>query len=177
MGLNATAGTLLGFLHDGPRTGWGIWSEIEVSVGNFWNVTRSQVYRELGRLAEDGLVKALPAGPRDRQPFRITAKGRAAFRRWLADGPAPETRRIPILLSTFFAAHLPAATFAAMLDEQEHEAAATLARFEALEVIPMDPFQAATLQFGLGYAQLVQRWINDVARPLVEEHHGADRAP
>lgn len=169
MRLNPTAGTLLGFLLGGPKTGWELNQGIEASVGNFWNVTRSQVYRELPRLAEAGLVTAGQAGPRDQQPYRITAKGRTEFRRWLAEGPPAELRRMPLLLITFFADQLEAGTFAAILDEQTKIADETLDRYADVEAMGLQPFHAATLRFGQEYARLVKRWIDEVARPLIQE--------
>ena len=48
--LNPTAASLLGFLHQGPMTGWDLAQTVEATIGDFWNVTRSQVYRELRTL-------------------------------------------------------------------------------------------------------------------------------
>src|SRR2546429_256493 len=50
--LNATAASLLGFLRAGPMTGWDLDQRVKLSIGNFWNVTRSQIYRELRVLTE-----------------------------------------------------------------------------------------------------------------------------
>lgn len=168
MRLNPTAGTVLGFLMGGPHTGWELNHDIEESVGNFWNVTRSQVYRELPRLADAGLVTAGPAGVRDQQPYSITAKGRAEFRRWLAEGPPPETRRIPILLTTFFADQLEPEVFAAILDDQAKVIEEAMGRYADIGEQGLQPFHAATLRFGQEYVRLMQRWIDDVARPLLE---------
>lgn len=176
MELNATAGTLLGFLIDGPMTGWDLMSMIDASVGNFWNVTRSQVYRELARLAEARYVTEERAGPRDRRPYRITASGRAAFRCWLSEGPPAETRRVPVLLTTFFGAHLDPARLTAILDAEEAKAAAEQESYEAVEQLVEDPFQRATLAFGVGYLELMRRWIAEVARPLIEPDSG-EREP
>jgi len=45
--LNATAGSLLGLLSHRPMTGWELYASFEDTIGNFWSITRSQVYREL----------------------------------------------------------------------------------------------------------------------------------
>ncbi|MBV8160258.1 MAG: hypothetical protein JO265_04985, partial [Acidimicrobiia bacterium] len=39
--LNPTAMSLLGFLDLGPMTGWDLDRWVQISIGNFWNVTRS----------------------------------------------------------------------------------------------------------------------------------------
>ena len=56
--LNPTAATLLGFLHRGRMTGWDLAQMAEMVIGDFWNVTRSQVYRELRTLEGLDLVAA-----------------------------------------------------------------------------------------------------------------------
>jgi DNA-binding PadR family transcriptional regulator len=170
MGLNATTGTVLGFLLSGPRTAWDIDQRIGGSVGHFWNVTRSQVYRELPQLAADGLVRVQSGGGKgERRTYAITAQGRMAFRRWLAEGPPAETRRIPILLITFFGAELEPGRLAEILDRTRAEVTAELDGYEGLGALLADrPFERATLEFGIRYAELVRDWIDEVARPLVE---------
>jgi DNA-binding PadR family transcriptional regulator len=171
MGLNPTTGTVLGFLLSGPRTAWDIDQHIGVSVGHFWNVTRSQVYRELPQLASEGLVRIQSgSGKGERRTYAITAQGRMAFRRWLAEGPPAETRRIPILLLTYFGAELAPKRLAEILDQVREEVTGELASYEEIEPLLADrPFEHATLDFGLRYARLVRDWIDEVARPLVDE--------
>jgi DNA-binding PadR family transcriptional regulator len=103
LALNATAASILGFLEHEPMTGWDLAVQIEDIIGDFWNVTRSQIYRELKVLAEQGLVASMKTGPRDRQPYRLTAEGRRAFRSWIAEPPGPPNMRLPLVLRVFFA--------------------------------------------------------------------------
>jgi DNA-binding PadR family transcriptional regulator len=37
-------------------------------IGEFWSLTRCQVYRELAAMAQDGLIDAGEPGRRDRKP-------------------------------------------------------------------------------------------------------------
>jgi Transcriptional regulator PadR-like family len=60
---NATVGSLLGFLHDGPQSGWDLVDTAQQAIGDFWSLTRSQVYRELTTMAADGLIEADEVGP------------------------------------------------------------------------------------------------------------------
>jgi len=91
--LNPTAASLLGYLDLGPMTGWDLDRFVQASIGNFWNVTRSQIYRELRTLTERGYVKAGTTGPRDRVPYAITNAGRKAFKHWIAQPPPPDVIR------------------------------------------------------------------------------------
>lgn len=84
MGINSTQAIILAVLHSGPASG----SDIEAQTktfGGHWNVTRSQIYRELPVLAEKGLVVAgVPDETRRwAQPYTITEPGRNEYRIWL----------------------------------------------------------------------------------------------
>ncbi len=102
--LNATAASLLGFLHSGPKTGWDLVATAQREIGDFWSITQSQVYRELTAMAEAGLVEAGERGRRDSRPYAITDKGREAFAAWVAQPPGAELIRFPLLLTIVFGA-------------------------------------------------------------------------
>lgn len=104
--VNATAAALLGFLYRGPMTGWQVAQVAALELCDFWNLNRSQIYRELAKLAERGLVTAGQKGVRDQVPYEITNTGRDAFREWLHEDPGPETNRSPFHLKLTFAEHL-----------------------------------------------------------------------
>ncbi len=105
--LNATAASILGFLEREAMTGWDLAAKVEEIIGDFWNVTRSQIYRELKMLAAHGLVASMKAGPRDKQPYRITDAGRRAFRAWISEAPGLPNMRLPLVLQVFFAEDVP----------------------------------------------------------------------
>src|SRR5207237_6078061 len=56
--INPTSASLLGFLYWQSMSGGEIVAAVEASVGHFWNVTRSQIYREVQALAASRLVEA-----------------------------------------------------------------------------------------------------------------------
>jgi DNA-binding PadR family transcriptional regulator len=116
--MNSTAACVLGLLALGPppgspdrppgtMTAGDIERGAAISVSKFWNVTRSQLYRELRAHEAAGLV-ASEAG-RSRL-YRLTDAGRAAFERWLqdfvAEGPKPDQLRSPLSLTVFFGGFL-----------------------------------------------------------------------
>ena len=74
----------------------------ERRLAPYWSMTRSQVYRELPALAEQGLVRLGKPGPRSSQPYAITASGKRTFSRWLAENPGRDTIRNPIALRVAF---------------------------------------------------------------------------
>jgi DNA-binding PadR family transcriptional regulator len=165
--LNPTAASLLGFLLGGePRSGWELARAAERSIGNFWNLTRSQVYRELRDLADRGLVTAGEVGPRDRVPYRVTPAGRDAFREWIEGEPGPAIIRNRLLLTVFFADHLPPGRLAEVLEAHRAQHVAVLDQYEALAPHLAPGPVAATLAFGLAYERMVLAWIDDTAAQL-----------
>ena len=162
--LNATQASLLGFLHDGPATGWDLIEEVRRGLARFWNVTSSHVYRELRTLEERGFVRAGEPGPRDRQPFRITAKGRRAFARWIRQEPGPEQIRIPLLVTLWFAKHLDEPTLATFLDHHRDEHEQRLTDYRVLadafaDTGAPDPHIGAVIDFGIAYERAFLEWL------------------
>jgi DNA-binding PadR family transcriptional regulator len=164
--LNATAASLLGFLHSGPKTGWDLVATAEREIGDFWSITQSQVYRELSTMAELGLVEAGERGARDSRPYAITDAGRKAFADWVAQPPGHELIRFPLLLSVLFGAHIPARTLAAHIAHHRKLHADRLAGYERrLARIPalpqpLSPYDLAALDFGVRYERAVLGWFD-----------------
>jgi DNA-binding PadR family transcriptional regulator len=157
--VNATAFTLLGFLHRGPMSGWELAGAIEGSVGRFWNVTRSQIYRELRGLEARGLVVAGERGLRDRRAYELTDAGRAAFGTRLAEEPGEELIRMPMLLTVFFGEHLDAAQLRAYLQAKQVDHRRRLAEYEGLAPHASTPHVEATIRFGIAYERMVLDWL------------------
>ena len=181
--LNATAASLLGFLHWRPMSGWDLAATAEHVIGDFWSLTRSQVYRELAWMAEDRLINAGERGGRDRQPYAITDAGRAAFDEWIRQEPGPETIRFPLLLTMSFGRHLPPAELGRFIAAQREVHAQRLAGYEAHQpsgqAEERDPFSDATLAFGLAYERAVLAWFDSLPQELTAAGSGdeADGGP
>jgi DNA-binding PadR family transcriptional regulator len=168
--LNSTEGALLGLLRDSPLSGYDLVAAAEKMVGGFWTITRSQVYRELARLADRGLLEKGAVGPRDRQPFQITAAGRAAFSEWLNTSPEPENLRIPLLLRLTFADAIDPARLRSMLSDHHAihqrrlDAYRSLHRDLAAAGVPAE--QRVTLEFGISYETAVLRWFSQLPESM-----------
>ncbi len=161
--LNATQGSLLGFLYDGPKTGWDLLQEIERGLSRFWNVTPSHVYRELRTLQDRGLVNAGQTGVRDRRPFAITAAGKRAFKKWIAQEPGPEQIRNPLLITLWFGRHLDDDTLERFLQSNRKVHEQRLRQYES--ITPSDRHTGAVLSFGIAYEKAVMGWIDELTRP------------
>ena len=85
--LNATAASLLGFLTNGPASGWDLLRTAQLVIGRFWSITSSQVYRELAAMEREGLIVRGDTGPHDRRPYALTPAGQQAFTTWVRRSP------------------------------------------------------------------------------------------
>jgi DNA-binding PadR family transcriptional regulator len=173
--LNATAASLLGFLHDGPLTGWDLVATAQQRIGDFWSLTQSQVYRELATMADHGLVEAGERGVREKQPYTITPAGRDAFASWIERMPGDETIRFPLLLTLAFGHHLSTERRATILQHHRlaHAERLRTYRLQRDEVAGLaDPFALATLDFGITYEAAVLKWFEHLPLLLSNQQEG-----
>lgn len=92
----------LGLLSEGPASGYDLLRTFEASLSNVWPATQSQLYTELGKLAEAGMVEVAAEGPRGRKEYALTDAGRAELKRWMVDVDPIPVQRNDMLLRVFF---------------------------------------------------------------------------
>src|SRR5215217_6784330 len=73
----------LGLLAQDSGSGYDLLRHFEKSMANVWPATQSQLYGELNKLADSGLIEVTDIGPRGRKEYRITAAGRTELQRWM----------------------------------------------------------------------------------------------
>ena len=106
MELSRTAYVILGMVRLGKRTGYEIKGLVDVSTRFFWAASYGQIYPELKRLEEAGLIEgsADDSDGRRRRAYELTGAGEAALREWLSsDGPLVHELRHEGVLKFFFA--------------------------------------------------------------------------
>jgi PadR family transcriptional regulator, regulatory protein AphA len=76
---------VLGMLRFGARSGYAIKKATDVSMRFFWPTSLAQVYPELSRLEQDGLVTRHDdsQGARVRSAYEVTEDGEVALLEWL----------------------------------------------------------------------------------------------
>jgi PadR family transcriptional regulator, regulatory protein AphA len=105
--LTTTSYAILGLLAIKPWTTYELAQQMERSLKNFWPRAQSRIYEEPKRLAALGLAKAAQdhVGRRPRTTYSISARGRRALQKWLAEPGAGPTLELEALLKVFFAEH------------------------------------------------------------------------
>src|SRR5882757_1314748 len=81
---------ILGYLSTAPGTGYDLARQFDAGLGWFWSANHSQIYPELRRMTEAGLIDREPikvTANLDKFTYSITSKGRDELRRWAASKP------------------------------------------------------------------------------------------
>jgi DNA-binding PadR family transcriptional regulator len=92
---------VLAALLEGESSGYDLAKEFDASVANFWMATPQQLYRELDRLAEDGLIQARVV-QQERRPnkrmYSLTVAGREAIHQFTGKAPRPLAIRDELMI-------------------------------------------------------------------------------
>ncbi|MCB5909667.1 PadR family transcriptional regulator [Streptomyces pinistramenti] len=182
---------ILTALLEKPSSGLELTRRFDRSIGYFWSATHQQIYRELGKLEQAGLIRALPAAQPSRgrkKEFEVLPAGRAELTAWASGPQDPKPARDALLL------RLRAAAVVGRdgLDEELRRHLALhqrqLAEYTAIEQrdfaaadSPEDRLRRLVLQAGIGLETFWITWLETAlaetaAFPEPGETGGADRA-
>ncbi|WP_030844407.1 PadR family transcriptional regulator [Streptomyces sp. NRRL S-475] len=106
------------------------------SIGYFWSATHQQIYRELGKLEADGLIRALPSEQPARgqkKSYEVLPAGRAELARWTSASQDPKPHRDALLLRLRAAAVVGTAGLEADLRRHLELHERQLAEYEEIE--------------------------------------------
>ena len=176
-----TGRVILGMLSLGKSTGYDIKQFVDKSTRHFWAASYGQIYPELKRLQDAGLIvgREEPTGGRPRTVYELTETGRAALDGWLrsADVPLYELRDEG-MLKLFFSDALPGQRLENIRQmRQRHEL--KLAQLNAIEPMalegPLGP--RMTLELGIGFTRWFIDWCVQAERRLAADpDHGDPNA-
>ncbi|MGX9675382.1 PadR family transcriptional regulator [Mycobacterium sp. HM-7] len=126
---------VLAALIDSEASGYDLAKGFDASIANFWMATPQQLYRELDRLAADGLIEARVV-EQERRPnkrmFTLTDAGRAAVREFTEAAPKPLAMRDDLLVQVAAVDSGNAAAVCAGLRDRIAGVAAKLERYERI---------------------------------------------
>ena len=163
-GLGKTSYVILGMLKLGKRTGYEIKSLVDVSTRFFWAASYGQIYPELARLEELGLVKgeADSSNGRRRKAYELTKAGERALREWLtSDEPLHIELRHEGALKFFFSDALSDEEQLALVRRVRDTHAQVAEQLRAIEPEETDdkpPAPLLTLEFGIAYQEFLADW-------------------
>jgi PadR family transcriptional regulator, regulatory protein AphA len=172
---------LLAQLARGPQTGYGLAKSFAGSLNYAWSASTSQIYPELARLREAGLIRQTASGPRGSKVYETTPKGLSDLRQWLRETEPDRGSRNEPLLRIFLLWLLEPREADAYLQRERELLELELEELEGIaeEDDPQTPAEkAAALALELGLRNLRTRigWVDwalaEVATwPEVEQDH------
>jgi DNA-binding PadR family transcriptional regulator len=182
---------VLAALLDGESSGYDLAKDFDASVANFWMATPQQLYRELDRLAEQGLIQARVVH-QERRPnkrvFSLTEAGREAIKEFTGRAPKPSVIRDELMVKVQAADAGNVQAVRDFIVEQLQWATAKLQRYERLRARMLDgrseeEYLAAaprvgpylTLLRGISFEQENIRWA-ERALTIIEQRQGAGSA-
>lgn len=176
MKLRPASHLILGMVRLGARSGYAIKKAADVSTRFFWPMSLAQVYPELGRLEEAGLLSRTddPEGSRERFAYELTAEGTEALLEWMRSPREAETQfRDEGILRLFFADSLPREEQLALVRRLRQRARAGRDQTQA-EIIPLaDALKSVDIHYPARVARLraetyaaTERWLAELEAEL-----------
>ncbi|MFM8319528.1 MAG: PadR family transcriptional regulator [Chloroflexota bacterium] len=163
---------LLGLLRSGPAHGYQLHEQLQDpdGLGAAWGMKQAQLYALLDKLEELGYLSSTLQAQETRparRMFELTASGRQAFERWLAE-PTPRPRRLrqEFLAKLFFTRQHGASAVARLVDAQLLACQGWLADEQAaLDRCPPGAFSRLVHEFRLGQLHAMHAWLAGCRSP------------
>ncbi|HYJ55958.1 MAG TPA: PadR family transcriptional regulator [Mycobacterium sp.] len=166
----------LGLLAQRPGSGYDLLRRFEKSMANVWPATQSQLYSELNKLADGGLIEVSAVGARGRKEYRITEAGHGELQRWVTNPQDDPPFRNAALLRVFLLNLIPAGQARVHLETMAKQSDAEVARLSKLGgphdrddaggIPDHDFFALAALDYGLRLNTMRADWARDVIAKL-----------
>ena len=182
---------VLAALVEGESSGYDLAKSFDASVANFWMATPQQLYRELDRLAEQGLIQARVV-QQERRPnkrmYSLTEAGYDAIQQFTSRAPKPSVIRDELAVKVMAVDVGNAQAVREFTVERLQWATAKLQRYERmrtrmLDGLGEDEYLAKakrvgpylTLMRGISFEQENIRWAERVLA-ILEQRQGAGSA-
>lgn len=182
--LSASSLAALGLVAIGPASGYELVAFADRSIAYFWSIPRSQLYRELARLEELGLIAGThvpQTSAPDKRIYEITAAGREVLTAWAESPTLPPDRskKNGLLLKVFMTRHARPEALGPLLrgyrESVEHQLADLQAIVDQLTHRHRAGFGRLTARWGVLHAQASLAWL-DEAEAFVASQHDAETA-
>jgi PadR family transcriptional regulator AphA len=156
---------VLGLLASHPANGYELTQRFDRSLANAWTATHSQIYPELAKLEEAGMVEVIGEGPRRSRTFAVTDAGRAEVRRWLMETEPRRGQRNESAVRFFLAFLLEPEDRRAVFERELRQVRAQqqelLELTEKVKQAPQPQPFAPTIDLGLRINPVMQAWLEE----------------
>jgi DNA-binding PadR family transcriptional regulator len=180
--ISALGYALMCALHKDPLTGYDLVRRMHRPIGYYWSARQSQIYPELSRLTEAGLIasdETSGPGPHPTRTHRLTAAGRSALAAWLPQDPIERPERDELVLKTYALKAARPKAMAALYVRAAQRCEARVDEFRDQRAVLVErgadapghrDFGAyATVELGIRRQREYARWCRWVAAQLSED--------
>ncbi|MFE6904522.1 PadR family transcriptional regulator [Streptomyces sp. NPDC057717] len=163
---------LLGLLSERPASGYDLLKLFETSLATAWPATQSQIYAELTKLADTGLIMMAAEGPRGRKEYALTDEGLAELRHWLTETKPQRNPRSDIVLRVFFLGVLTPEqargylTELIELSDQGYQSLRRLERSVDWDDDNLSVYGGIALEYGLRFNAMRREWAEWAANQI-----------
>jgi len=168
----------LGLLAQHPGSGYDLLKTFKKTMAHVWPATQSQLYGELNKLADAGLIEVSHIGPRHRKEYRITPAGRAELVRWVMNPQDDPPYRSPDLLRVFVLGEIPSEQARKHMVAVAERGDSEVKHLEALRD-PIDSadddwafYGRAALEYGLRVNAMEAEWARWLVKAIDERTDG-----
>jgi DNA-binding PadR family transcriptional regulator len=156
---------VLGLLTLAPSNGYELTQRFDQSLSNAWYASHSQIYPELAKLAQAGMIEVVGEGPRGSRVYAATQAGREEVRRWMTETEIHRGQRSETGLRWFLAFLLEPADRRAFFEGElallEAQDAALRAMREELEATGRRGGFRPVLELGLRVNEVMGTWLRE----------------
>ncbi|MFC4258167.1 PadR family transcriptional regulator [Marinobacter lacisalsi] len=172
---------VLAALHEQPATGYDLTRNFRTRMANVWNASHQQIYRELAKMTEEGLleVEEVPQESRpDRKLYRLSDAGTASLATWLAEPQGRPPTRDPLLVKLFGGDLVDPASLREEIERHRRNWQEELGRYQDIEAEYFSKPEQVPFRFRLQHLALRKgilameanlAWADEVAGVLKDE--------
>ncbi|MFI6576888.1 PadR family transcriptional regulator [Nocardiopsis sp. NPDC050513] len=170
---------ILTALLEKPSSGLDLTHRFDRSIGYFWSATHQQIYRELGKLEKEGLIRTLPSDTPargKRKTYEVLPTGRTELARWVDESEDPRPIRDPLPLRLRAAGVVGVGGLVAELRRHRELHAAQLEEYRGIEKrdaarergTDRDRVQRLVLRAGIDMETFWVTWLDEAIEDLEE---------
>jgi DNA-binding PadR family transcriptional regulator len=154
---------VLGLLALEPTTGYDLAQRFDRTLANAWHASHSQIYPELARLQDAGMVEVVGEGPRRSRTWAVTQRGHEELRRWMTETEPNRSQRNETAVRWFLLSLIDPADRRIALERELAFGAEEIERLQAiadhLDATPdARPFRS-TVDLGLRINAVMREWL------------------
>lgn len=174
--------TILAVLVEQPCSGYDLRKRFEGSVGFFWKTSFQQIYRELTKLEDQGLLQAQVIQQEnrpDKKIYSVTETGKQYLRDWIAYPSEVSSLKDDLLVKLFAGYLVPTPTIVAELEQHRQQHLQQLSTYQGIEQRYFEnpdalsterKFQYMTLRYGIRQEMEWLDWCDEAIQFLSRSH-------